>query len=303
MATAAASALSEVIDRIVDRQLRPEPAPTEDAWHDIWTSRALGSDSPIVTAVIGGALADRLPWVFLSGYQAANRRAFPELPSSPGWVCFAVSEDRDGKLPGASLSEVDGRLELSGTKTWIAASDHVEQLVVTVGAGETQRLVVVDRRTDGVTVESYDRSKFLGDMSQGQATFDHAVVERELPGSTARWGFGAGEPMHVLTALNAFMLSHTLALAGPASLIGQTLAAIHGAVTLAERDLTHDLVPFGLAGLDAQTQASAQQFEALIEEVAPALYERWTIDCRLVGMFSAGINKHAEAAADRATAS
>lgn len=294
------AALTETIDRIVDRQLRPEFAPTEADWHGIWTSRALGSDAPIVTAVIGGALADRLPWVFVSGYQAANRRAFPELPPSPGWACFAASEDRDGKLPGASLREVDGRLELSGAKTWIAASDHVAQLVVTVGTGEDQRLVAVDRRSEGVTVESYDRSKFLGDMSQGRATFDGAVVEREMPGSTSRWGFGTGEPLHVLTALNAFMLSHTLALAGPASLIGRTLASIHGAAMLAEHELTANLVTYGLAGLDAHTQAAAEEFEALIEEVDTELHTRWITDRRLVGMFSAGITKRAEAAADRA---
>lgn len=297
------SALDEVIARILDRQLRPEAAPTEDAWHEVWTSRALGGDAPIVTAVIGGALADRLPWVFVSGYQAANRRAFPELPPSSGWACFAASEDRDGKLPGASLREVDGRLELSGSKTWIAASDHVEQLVVTVGAGEEQRLVVIDREAEGVTVESYDRSKFLGDMSQGRATFDGAAVGFEMAGSTSRWGFGAGEPLHVLTALNAFMLSHTLALAGPASLVGRTLASIHGAAMLAEHELTAELVSYGLAGLDAHTQAAAEEFEVLIEEVDADLHQRWTEDRRLVGMFSAGINRHAEATADRAAGS
>ena len=294
------AALDEVIARILDRQLRPEVAPTEEAWHEIWTSRALGGDTPIVTSVIGGALADRLPWVFVSGYQAANRRAFPELPASPSWACFAASEDREGKLPGASLQEVDGRLELSGSKTWIAASDHVAQLVVTVGTGEAQRLVVVDRASEGVSVESYDRAKFLGDMSQGRATFDRAAVTLEMAGSTSRWGFGAGEPLHVLTALNAFMLSQTLALAGPASLIGRTLASIHGAAAVAEHDLTAEIVTFGLAGLDAHTQAAAEEFEALIEEVDADLHQRWTKDRRLVGMFSAGINRHAEAAADRA---
>jgi hypothetical protein len=294
------AALAETIDRILDRQLRAEPAPTEDAWHSIWTSRALGADVPIVTAVIGGALADRLSWVFLSGYQAAVRRAFPELPAASGWACLAASEDRDGKLPGATLSETDGHLELSGTKTWIAASDHVAQLVVTVGAGAEHRVVAVDRRSEGVTVESYDRAKFLGDMTQGRATFDDAAVAQELPVPPSGRGFGAAEPMHVLTALNAFMLSHALALAGPSSLIGQTLAAIHGASVLAERALTADVVPYGLAGLDAQTQASAQQFEALIEEVDADLHQRWVADRRLVGMFSAGISKHAEAIADRA---
>ena len=38
----------------------------------------------------------------------------------------------------------------------------------------------------------------------------------------------------------------------------------------------------------------------LCEEVDADLHQRWTKDQRLVGMFSAGINRHAEAAADRA---
>jgi len=297
------AALSEVVDRILGRQLRPEVAATEDAWHALWTSRALGADAPIVTAVIGGALADRLSWVFLSGYQAALRRAFPELPATGGWGCLASSEDRDGKLPGARLSEGDRPLTLSGTKTWIAGSDHVARLIVTVGAGPDHRVVAVDRRAEGATVVTYDRGKFLGDMTQGRATFEAAAVTQELPVPAAGRGFGAAEPMHVLTALNAFMLSHTIALAGPASLIGRTLASIHGIAALADRPLTHDLVPYALAGLDAHTQAAAEEFEVLIEEVDPALHERWVADRRLVGMFSSGINKHAEAAADRAVAS
>ncbi len=294
------SALDEVIARILDRQLRPEAAPTEADWHEIWTSRALGGDSPLVTAVIGGALADRLAWVFLSGYQAANRRAFPELPGV-GWVAMAASEDREGKLPGASLEEVDGAPCLSGAKTWVAASDHVAQLVVTVGRGDEHRLVAVDRDAEGVTVETYERAGFLGELSQGRAVFDRAPVAQELAVPAAGRGFGAAEPLHVLTALNAFMLSQTLALAGPASLIGRALASIYSAAEVAGHALTEaDLVPYGLAGLDAHTQAAAAEFEALIEEVDAELHERRTSDRRLVEMFSAGINRHAEAAAERA---
>lgn len=249
--------------------------------------------------MIGGALADRLPWVFLSGYQAAIRRAFPKLPASQGWTCFAATEDRDGKLPGASLHEANDRVELSGTKTWVAASDHVAQLLVTVGTAEAQRIVVADRHAEGVTVESYDRASFLGDMSQGRAIFEGAAIELELTVPPSGHGFGAAEPLHVLTALNAFMLSHTIALAGPASLVGQTLASILGAAMLSEHELTAGIIPYGLAGLDAHTQAAAEEFQALIEEVDSELHERWSVDRRLVGMFSAGINRHAEAAADR----
>ena len=294
-----AAALDEAIARILDRRLRPEPAPTEADWYERWMSRALGSDAPIVTAVIGGALADRLPWVFVAGYQAANRRAFPELASAAGWLCMAASEDREGKLPGTSLEDVDGALRLSGTKTWIAASDHVDRLVVTVGRDEGQRTVVVDRRADGVAIETYDRASFLGDLTQGRATFEGAPILEELSAVPGGRGFGAAEPLHVLTALNAFMLSHTLALAGPASLIGRTLSSIHAAAQLSEHPLTSDLVPYGLAGIDAHTQVAAEHFEALIAELEPQLHARWLTDRRLVGMFSASISRHAEALADR----
>lgn len=297
------AALDGAIERILDRQLRPEVGRTEAAWYEIWSSRALGADAPIVTAVIGGALADRLPWVFVSGYQAAIRRAFPELPIAQGWACFAASEDRDGKLAGASLSEAGGRLELSGTKTWIAASDHVAQFVVSVGASDGQRIVVADRHAEGVTVESSDGASFLGEMSQGRATFERTPVEQELATPASGHGFGAAEPLHVLSALNAFMLSHTVALAGPASLAGRAVASIHGAAALAAHELSAEIVRYGLAGLDAHTRAAAEEFEALIEEVDGELHQRWLADKRLVGMFSAGINRHAEAAADRAAAS
>jgi alkylation response protein AidB-like acyl-CoA dehydrogenase len=253
-----------------------------------------------VTATIGGALADRLPWVFVSGYQGAVRRAFPELDAGTRWACLAASEDRERKFPGTRIEDDHGRPRLSGTKTWVAGSDHVGVLVVTAGVGAEHRIVAVDRDAEGVSIETYERAKFLGDLTQGRATFDGALALLEFPIPDGGRGFGAAEGLHVLTALNAFMLSHALRLGGAASLIGSAVAGVQAASAIAERELTDGLVTLGLAGLDEQTQVTAEQFEALIADGDPALHERWMTDRRLVGMYSAGINRYAEAVVQQA---
>jgi hypothetical protein len=313
--------VQETLDALITGTLHPLEAPTEAAWAAIWHRRQIGSRQPFISAILGGALADRLAWVFAAGYQAALARIFPELPMDDDWACLAVSEDPPG-APGASRRDTarpdtarpgsedpdahtpeaarpavtltpDGAwFRLSGVKTWIAGSDHVRNLVVGVGSGEDQLFAIVERDAPGVTIDTGPRRTFLGDLSQGVARFDDVLVgpDRIVERPRRARLFGVAEPLHVHAALNAFILAHTArGESAPPELAGRALASIAAATGAASIHPGYRGVNLALVGLDAQTRATADLFEAWIETADPALHRRWLIDRRLVDMFTAGI--------------
>jgi len=117
-----------------------EGYPDEEGFYAAWhlacasSSQAAPVDETEL-ALRGGALADRLAWVFVSGYQAAVRRCFPEFAAPSGWTCLAAAEAGDG--PGCRLDSGPDGLRLSGDKSWIAGAGVLDSLVVSVGTTVT----------------------------------------------------------------------------------------------------------------------------------------------------------------------
>ena len=142
---------------------------------------------------------------------------------------------------------------------------------------------------------TYDRASYLGDMSQGRVTFEDAFAppDRAIADPVRSRSFSNAEPLHVLTAAAAFMLSHTRSHGGPTSLQGRALATIAATAALSEAELTEPQVTLGLVGVSAALQATATEFEAFLWEADETLLERWTADRRLINMFSAGLERRA----------
>ena len=144
------------------------PLHSEAAFKAAWQS--FPSDISIFeSAHQSGLIADRLSWVFLGAYQSAIRACFDNLPIHD-FVSYAASEDRTGEYPGATI---DDQSRLQGNKSWIAASKTVDQLLVTVASSNNILLVRAD--APGVTLSHRPAPKFLGDMSQGMATFTNVA--------------------------------------------------------------------------------------------------------------------------------
>lgn len=280
------------VAQILNGSLTPVDAPDEEAYLELWTKHVATVPSPIAAAISGGALADRLAWVFVAGYQAAVHRVFPELPVD-GWAAYLVSEGPEGELPGVTVEPRDGGFVLTGHKTWLAASDHTQHLVVSVGERDERRFFFVDRNAQGVSILTYDRASYLGDMSQGRATFEGVAVDPSHV--VTDHAFGNAEPLYVLAAAAAFMLSHTHSRGGPTSLAGRSLAAIAAAAALSEADVTEHQVTLGLVGVAAEVHTAATEFEAFLWEADEALLERWSADRRLINMFSASLERRAGA--------
>jgi hypothetical protein len=299
--------LSEAIRASFDSAARPHrtasrAATAEADFLSIYRHAELASRTPVVAAIEGGQLADRLAWVFVAGYQAVVRSVFPEITTS-GWAAFAATENtrEPDRYPAASVRRSEKGLLLSGCKSWIAQSRSVEQLVVTTGSRQDGRCFLIQTRNDRTTLPGVDlehrardivqeegepggQPRFLADMSQGKARFDDVPVLAEFPAERIRC-FVRREPVFVMLACLGFMARQLTAVdLSAASALALDLASEDqpGAAQLPD--------PSRLAALDHRFQELVGKFEAL-----PAAQQTpgFAIDRRLLSLYSRALQKHA----------
>lgn len=258
--------------------------PDEGAFYSAWlVACASAPADEVFMALAGGELADRLSWVFMSGYQAAVRRCFPEFGSIRGWTCFAAAEGGDG--PSCVLAEDHDGYRLSGEKSWIAGAGLTDELVVAVGQEDDLRFVRVRRLADGVTISLPRTPGFLGEMTQGVANFDAvAVAAADVVEDPARalWFRGA-EPLFIMLALNACLRAR----GGPgetAELVRAADAAIAHGRALPEALGIKKLIVPGLSRLRELTRHTLATAEGVVAR-HPSLSRSFQADGRLLTLF------------------
>ncbi len=184
----------------LSEHLEFEPAPTEADFHRLWQAHFSESYTPEQLAFMGGYLADRLAWLFVSGYQSAIRRSF-SVPDC-GWAALAVSEDRSSENPLPGLQLQDGLL--SGNKTWVAACGSIRHLIVTTAPDAL--LFRASPPLDGLTIEPKSGVSFLSEMSQGIARFEGTrVTALEALDARPLKAFARREPLYLYLAFSGFL--------------------------------------------------------------------------------------------------
>tara|TARA_B100000959_G_C14950429_1_gene611663 strand:+ start:633 stop:1520 length:888 start_codon:yes stop_codon:yes gene_type:complete len=276
------------LERLLSGDLVPGQAPTERDWNNLWKASNVSDHEPLGMSLVGGALADRLAWVFHAGYQGMIRYAFPHCPRE-GWASYLVAEDKTGRKPGTALTKTGARVSLSGFKSWVAASEHVDHLVVRVKNYDEDIVVLVERDEPGVKLSSREEAGFLAELSQGYALFEDVSVDSTVIVADLPANFAQSEPHHVLTSLNAFMISNTIRLAGGPEVVGAAGRALQLAGDLLQS--SGDNFVLGIADLDAATTENARLFEALVMSRDKEMYQRWQRDHGLINMFSRGLQK------------
>lgn len=225
----------------------------------------------------GGRLADRLAFLFLAGYQAAVRSCFETRART--WTVFAVSEDRnaDHPLPGLTLDQAH---LLNGTKTWVAAADVVDDIVVTARRDEQLFFFRVGREQPGLSLVSREQPGFLSEMSQGTATFTGVPAADLLQLDPIDLKhFGLCEPVYLYLAFCGFL----------AEVQGnsEVQALRHALADLTSADLSSAASRGRLAELDTH-------MTALMLDVDPSCFNgNVDADKSLVTLYSRGIQKRA----------
>jgi len=289
--------LHDVIEGVLRREVLALDAPTEADWHATWTDRRLSDADLVVMAALGGALAGRLAWVFLSGYQATIYRCFPDLPRQPGWTSFVNTEDRSGALPGTALSGEGDARRLNGWKGWLAASASVDRLLVSAKQEHTP-FILVRRDAAGVRIEERDTPSYLPELTQGRVHFEDVVVpDAALKGDEQTFPtFRVAEGAYIRVALTAFMLSHGRRLGASAEFLAEAVAAMHAATGVVRQPMPSLSSLVAAHGADLATQRLVAPFEDLLRSRDPGLLERWMRDRRMVT--GAGERIAARSAAD-----
>ncbi len=273
--------LARLTERIRDGDFpRPELASEAD-YHARWLDATVDAGSPVELAALGGAIADRLAWVFVAGYQAGIRHTFPEL-AADGWLAFAVSEDRNPQSgrPGVQLS-ADGQV-LSGFKTWVAAVDHVERLVVKAGRGSGASYFALPRSAPGLQLSNPKPGAFLTELSQGVAELDDVPVSAAVrldPGRVAH--FGLREALYIFLAFSAFALRRSI----DSAVQQRSSAALEALAAAVGRDPLQAGWAAGLRAVDEMVQALADLGDAGRIPCAG----QWSADSRLIRMYSKGL--------------
>jgi hypothetical protein len=245
------------------------------AWNEHVQPRA--ADGSFALALAGGYLADRLAWVFVAGYQAALRATFTGLPL-PGWTALAVSEDRskDDPLPGLTWQASDSGYWLDGHKTWIAAVQHVQHIIMRA-RGDQPGVFLMARDTPGLTLSVSPAPAMLRDLSQGKAHLHGVEV-----GASARLdtdllsGFGRREALHIYIAFIGMCLRTVQANATDTSSCLQLLEQAEPLVNDCD---------------EASFEAFSSEIQALRERVGKTLFAddaHWQRDQRLIAMYHRG---------------
>ncbi len=229
-------------------------------FYPLW-QREVVSTRPFDMAVEAGRVAENPGLIFIAGYQAAIRATFPGLEAKR-WYSFAVSEDRsaDSSRPGVTLE----KMRVSGWKTWIAAVDCVDALVLKVGSGRGAQYGVVEVSDPGVELTTKPHPAFLPTMSQGAAQFTDARFS-PLTDCDRVARFREFEPAFIYVALLARLTTLELPLSEQAQAILDVQAT--------ELDFS-------------QLDLSIQDVLTQMTESGVELGDNWQTDRRLFTMYS-----------------
>ncbi|MDF1720232.1 MAG: hypothetical protein P1U65_06145 [Minwuia sp.] len=279
------------IDDLLDNPPDRDTAATEAEWRQIWMQHDLGQHAPVAMAIMGGLHADRLAWVFVSGYQAAMAHCFPELPVA-GWSALAGSEDRHDPVrhPGVRMTQEGDGWRVNGFKSWVAQSAHLDHLIITARKpGEEDKArhaVLLDAHAPGITLSHRDDPGYIVEMSQGFAQLDNVdVPEGGQLGDDRLRPFTRAEPAFILLAGAALLWTHVKAERN--DLREELRGLIRGLAQVAEDALKH---PKDMARLDTMLQHILKNEPENTESMS---IPGWKTDKQLLSIYSPVLQRRA----------
>ncbi|GMU60870.1 MAG: hypothetical protein AMXMBFR34_26330 [Myxococcaceae bacterium] len=238
---------------------------------DFWSAtKPLRSEFPKSTerAAVLGFHADRLGLAFIGGYTAAMTRLDPTLgPDELPALC--ATEDQ-GAHPRAIKTTLSAS-SITGTKRFVSGGTFATRLLVIATEGTTPegrnrlRLVRVDPKSPGVTLEPMPELPFVPEIPHASVTFTGAPAEL-LPGDgyeDALKPFRTHEDLHVHAAVLGYLLSVGRRNTWPQPVLERLLAAIVAAVGLGSADPKAPPTHLALAGLLAAGQGLLHDVDPL----------------------------------------
>ncbi|GMU08407.1 acyl-CoA dehydrogenase family protein [Corallococcus caeni] len=262
-------------------------------------------------ALASGFRMDRVGFAFSSGYQAALRSLFPQLPADRRTALCAT--ETGGGHPSAietKLTAHGSGWMLDGVKTYVTLGTHAEVLLVVASEGRDAqernrlRMVRLDARTPGVTVEPLPPLGFVPEVPHAALRLDGVEVAAEdvLPGDGyTRYlkPFRTVEDCHVNLAVLGWLVKVARRCGWPVALREELVAVAVMIHALALEDPSDAAVHVALGGALTQLHRALERCEVAWEGVDVEMRERWQRDRRLLDLASKVRAKRLEVARQR----
>ncbi len=215
---------------------------------------------PIHQAIIGGFVADRVGWAFASGYQAALRALFPEVP--PDRICALCVTEADGNSPKAiksSLKKNGAGWILNGAKRWTTLGPEGALFFVAARdeAASRDRAAIriarVNSKAPGLKIENMPATKFVPEVPHARLQFESVKVAESdiLEGDGYDQyvkPFRTVEDIHVQAAVLSYLMREGQRLSWPQPWLERLSALLAALGKLADMPAAHAETHIALAG-------------------------------------------------------
>lgn len=296
-----------IIDWLVENRRSIDEVPINgiDDWKtrfDKAASSLLDRFNDLDKAVIGGFIADRVSYAFLSGYRGAVRHIAPDMPLDK-IVAYCVTEEK-GVHPKAIESAlvktgevVDGDViwRLNGSKKFVTCGNRADLLLVaaSIGTGDDGRnkikMVVVEGKAEGLTLTPIMDLPFIPEIPHGGAVFkDVAVLESQiLPGDGYTKyikSFRTVEDIHVMGGVLGYIFRIASKFDWPGNTIQKLLSLIYGLRSLSNEDPLSPAVHLALSGVLLMLNEFVGQIDPLWEKTDNETKKMWERDKSLLSV-------------------
>jgi hypothetical protein len=230
------------------------------AWWSRQRAIAREHADPLHQAIVGGFAADRVGWAFASGYQAALRALFPDLPGDR--ICALCVTERDGNSPKSIRSTLarsgDGWM-LNGAKRWTTLGPEGALFLVAArdeaasGARPAIKLVRVPSGAPGLTIQLMPPAKFVPEVPHAQLHFENLRIrETEILEGDGydRYvkPFRTVEDIHVQAAVLSYLMREGQRFAWPQGWLERLAALLAALGRIADMPATEPETHVALAG-------------------------------------------------------
>jgi hypothetical protein len=275
------------------------PCESVAAWWTRHCAIAREHPDPVHQAIIGGFVADRVGWAFASGYQAALRALFPDVPGDRiSALCVTEADGNSPKAIKSSLTKTSDDWTLNGSKRWttlgpegalffVAARDEAAS-----GTRASIKIARVDSNAQGLIIERMPAMKFVPEIPHARLQFENLKIDESaiLPGDGYDQyvkPFRTVEDIHVQAAVLAYLMREGQRLSWPQHWLERLSALLAALGKLSDMPASHPETHIALAGALAIGAGLIGETEAFwLAAAADPAALRWRRDRELLNIAS-----------------
>ena len=267
-----------------------------DQWQTLIKPVISPSTSSIDRAIIGGFLADRMAYAFLSGYENALQKHFTILPDQ-SLAAFCVSE-KGGSRPKAmkttlTLNRDVETYTLNGQKSFVTCADEAQYLIIAATLTEQEqnkadiegttrpniKLALIEANASGLTVTNSKELPFIPEIRKGSLVLENVKVRAEniLPGdgyTNYVKPFSCVEGVYIMAATSAFLFRLACLFDWPNSLQEQILSTLLMVKQLDEGDMSSPATEIMVSGAKAQLKQITETSKPLWSKLPEQHHQR-----------------------------